>query len=163
MGGIFIALLIQIILPTANYRYPKRTTDSIWWAVMMLTNNQIHDFKNKLDDRFFELSEEIRLELIESDDQHYIDLAGQVHDRGEASVADLLVDLQLASVDRHILEIRDIDAALMRIAAGNYGVCIDCEVTIAVDHLKAYPTAKRCQPCQTGYENLHAGGGTPSL
>ena len=129
----------------------------------MLTNDQIHDFKKILDDRFYELREEIRLELLESDDQHYIDLAGQVHDRGDASVADLLVDLQLASLDRHTEEIRDIDAALMRIAAGNYGVCINCEVSIETDRLKAYPTAKRCQPCQAGYENLHVGGETPSL
>lgn len=129
----------------------------------MLTNDQIHDFKKILDDRFFELREEIRLELLESDDQHYIDLAGQVHDIGEESVADLLVDLQLASLDRHTEEIRDIDAALMHIAAGNYGVCIDCEVSIEADRLEAYPTAKRCQPCQAGYENLHFGGETPSL
>ncbi len=129
----------------------------------MLTNDQIHDFKKILDDRFFELREEIRRELLESEDQHYIDLAGQVYDRGDASVADLLVDLQLASLDRHTEEIRDIDAALMRITAGNYGVCIDCEVSIEADRLKAYPTAKRCQPCQARYENLHVGGETPSL
>jgi DnaK suppressor protein len=129
----------------------------------MLTNNQIHDLKTKLDDRFFELREEIRRELLESDNQHYIDLAGRVHDLGEASVADLLVDLQLASIDRHIQEIRDIDAALIRIAAGNYGTCIDCNDSITVDRLEAYPTAKRCQPCQAGYENLYVGGGTPSL
>jgi RNA polymerase-binding transcription factor DksA len=129
----------------------------------MLTNNQIHDFKKKLDDRCFELREVIRLELLESDDQHYIDLAGKVHDRGEASVADLLVDLQLASVDRHIQEIRDIDAALIRIAVGDYGACIDCESSIAVDRLEAYPTAKRCQTCQVEYERLHAGGSGPSL
>ena len=89
------------------------------WAFVMLTGNQNRDFKRKLDDRFYELWEEIRLELLESDDQHYIDLAGRVHDRGEESVADLLVDLQLASIDRHIQEIRDIEAALMHIAAGN--------------------------------------------
>lgn len=129
----------------------------------MLTDTQIHDFKKKLDNRFFELREEIRLELLKSDDQHYIDLAGQVHDCAEASVADLLVDLQLASIDRHIQEIRDIDGALMRIAAGSYGVCIDCESSIAVERLQAYSTAKRCQPCQVEYERLHAGRSGPSL
>jgi RNA polymerase-binding protein DksA len=129
----------------------------------MLTENQIHDFKKQLNVRFGELQEEIRLELLKSDDQHFIDLAGRVHDRGEESVADLLVDLQLASVDRHIQEIRDIDAAVTRIAAGRYGVCIDCDDTITVDRLKAYPTAKRCQLCQTEYERLHAGRKGPSL
>ncbi len=129
----------------------------------MLTDNQKHDFKMKLDDRFYELREEIRLELVKSDDQTHIDLAGRVHDRGDESVANLLVDLQLASIDRHVQEIRDIDAALMRVAAGNYGVCNDCEDSIAVDRLEVYPTAKRCQPCQVVYERLHAGGSGPSL
>ena len=129
----------------------------------MLTNIQIDDFRKKLDDRFFELWEEIRLELLESTNQQYIDLAGRVHDRAEESVADLLVDLQLANIDRHIQEIKDIDGALMRIAAGSYGICTDCESSIAVDRLKAWSTAKRCQPCQVEYERLHAGGSGPSL
>lgn len=129
----------------------------------MLTDTQIHDLKKKLDNRFFELREEIRLELLMSDDQHYIDLAGQVHDRAEASVADLLFDLQLASIDRHIQEIRDIDGALMHIVAGSYGLCSDCESSIDVDRLQAWSTAKRCQPCQVKYERLHAEGNRPSL
>lgn len=129
----------------------------------MLTENQIHDFKKQLDDRYEELQKEIRLELLKSDDQHYIDLAGRVRDRGEESVADLLVDLQLASVDRHIQEARDIDAAVTRIVGGRYGVCIDCEDEIAVERLKAYPTAKRCRPCQAEYERLHARQRGPSL
>ncbi len=129
----------------------------------MLTENQKHDFKMILDDRFYELREEIRLELLDSDDQTHIHLAGRVHDRGEESVANLLVDIQLANIDRHIQEIRDIDAALMRIATANYGVCIDCEDSIADDRLGAYPTAKRCQPCQSAYENVHAGPGRPTL
>jgi len=129
----------------------------------MLSNEQIRELKNTLDNRNVDLQEEIRQELLQSEDQHYIDLAGQVHDLGEASVADLLVDLQLTHLDRHTLEVRDIYAALTRIAAGTYGVCVECNVPIEFHRLKAYPTAKRCRPCQVEYENSHAGGGTPSL
>ena len=57
----------------------------------MLTETQISNFKKILNDRFFEVREEIRLELLNSDDQTYIELAGQVHDTAEASVADLLL------------------------------------------------------------------------
>jgi len=128
-----------------------------------LTEKQLSDFKTRLNDRFFELREEIRLELLKSDEQHFIDLAGLVHDRGDASVADLLVDLQLASIDRHIQEIRDIDAALMRIAAGNYGVCNACKSPIVIARLEVYPTAKRCQQCQVNHEYHHAGGRGPTL
>jgi RNA polymerase-binding transcription factor DksA len=130
---------------------------------VVLNEQELRTCKKQLDDRFHELREEIRLELLESHDQSYIDLAGRVHDLGEASVADLLVDLKLASVDRHIQEIRDIDAALMRIAMSSYGVCADCRSSIAFERLRAYPTAKRCRPCQAKYERLHAGPGRASL
>ena len=129
----------------------------------MLNKSQIRDLKKILDDRFFDLREEIRLELIDTDDQTYIELAGRVHDTAEASVADLLVDLQLADIDRHVREIRDIDAALLRIAAGKYGVCSDCERSVAIDRLQAYPTAKRCHRCQVKHEHCYAGSSGPSM
>jgi DnaK suppressor protein len=129
----------------------------------MLSEKQLLRYRKKLDDRFHELREEIRHELLQSDEQSYIDLAGRVHDLGEASVADLLVDLQLASLDRHVQEVRDIDAALLRMATGGYGVCTDCNTSIAMDRLEAYPTAKRCLRCQTEHERLHAGPGRASL
>ena len=129
----------------------------------MLTESQLLEFKMRLKDRFCDVREEIRLELLRSDDQHFIDLAGQVHDLEDESVADLLVDLNLAIIDMHIQEIRDIDASLIRIALGSYGVCIDCEIDIAVERLHAYLTAKRCTPCQSVYERNHAGPGVHTL
>jgi len=129
----------------------------------MLSKFQIRDLKKALDDRFFDLREEVRLELLKTNDQNYIALAGRVHDIGEASVADLLVDLQLADIDRHIQEIRDIDAAFLRITGGSYGVCTDCQTSIAVDRLQAYPTAKRCHRCQVSHEHTYAGTIGPSM
>ena len=129
----------------------------------MLPKDQIRDLKKMLEDRFIDLREEIRLELLESDDQTYIALAGRVHDTGEASVADLLVDIQFADIDRHIREIRDIDAALMRIAGGNYGVCIDCNTTIDFKRLLAYVTAKRCHRCQVNHEHVYSSVIGPSM
>ena len=129
----------------------------------MPTAKEIKDLKQKLDDRFYQLREEIRLELLKSDDQQFIDLAGRVHDREEESVADMLVDLQLSSIDRHIQEVRDIDAALIRIAEGSYGICLDCEDPISFDRLAVHPTAKRCSKCQTEHESRPAQTGTPSL
>ena len=129
----------------------------------MLNKNQIRDLKKTLDDRLFDLREEIRLELLDSDDQTYIELAGQVHDTAEASVADLLVDIQLAGIDRHFQETRDIDAALLLIAAGSYGVCNDCTTSIAIERLQAYPTAKRCHRCQVNHEHVYARTTGPSM
>ncbi|MGD8673632.1 MAG: TraR/DksA C4-type zinc finger protein [Thiogranum sp.] len=119
----------------------------------MLNRDQINAFRETLKLRFRELREEIRQAMLQSDEQSYIELAGRVHDMEEASVADLLVDVSLADIDRHVEEIRDIDAALGRIATGTYGVCSDCGEGIEVARLEAYPTAKRCRPCQVIQES----------
>lgn len=129
----------------------------------MLTEKQLHDVQKKLKDRFYDLREEIRLEMLGSGEQTYIELAGKVHDLEEESVADLLVDLQLLSIDRHIQEIRDIDAALLRISDRSYGTCSDCGADIDEQRLLAYPTAKRCHTCQVLYEKTYAHAGQASL
>jgi RNA polymerase-binding transcription factor DksA len=130
-----------------------------------ITDTQRRTLKNRLEQRFYELREQLRKELLASDEQHYIDLAGLVHDTGEASVADLLEDVELATVDRHIDEIRDIDAALLCIAHGTYGTCIDCEGPIESRRLEAQPTARRCHTCQTKLEDkpVSGAGRGPSL
>jgi RNA polymerase-binding protein DksA len=117
-----------------------------------LTLEQLKQFETRLKARYRDLRREIRDELLRSDNEHYRNLAGEVHDREDESVADLLVDISYADIDRDVEEIRDIDAALMRIASGIYGVCSDCGGAIPAERLNAYPTAKRCRPCQERYE-----------
>ena len=129
----------------------------------MATTKQLGELKSKLEERHRQLRHEIREELLASDEEHYIDLAGQVHDLEEESVADLLVDLGLAIIDMHINEIRDIEAALRRMHVGAYGACIDCDIEVEIDRLRAFPTAKRCLPCQANYERNYAGHTTFSL
>ncbi|GAB4361066.1 MAG: TraR/DksA family transcriptional regulator [Methylohalobius sp. ZOD2] len=129
----------------------------------ILTDRQLNQFKRRLKERFHVLRREIRDELLKSDEEQYLELAGRVHDHEEEAVADLLVDLNLANIDRHIHEVREIDAALIRIAEGGYGLCIDCEQPIRIERLNAYPTASRCLKCQEAYERTHPGTGSPSL
>lgn len=128
-----------------------------------LTEAQLQEFRARLRARRQTLLEETRQILIESDEETYIRLAGEVHDSGEQSVADLLVDLDLADVDRHIEGIRDVEAALRRITDQSYGICIDCEGEIAYARLNAYPTAKRCIRCQELHEKTYLEPGRPSL
>ena len=120
-----------------------------------LSQQQIAEFKQILKQRFYELREQVREELIKSDEKHFIDYAECVHDLEDASVADLLVDLQLADIDRHIQDIRQVDAALMRLAEGGYGICDDCGDNIPEQRLRANPVALRCTACQQRYENTH--------
>ena len=130
---------------------------------VQLTDHQINVFKKKLNDRFMALRREISAELLHFDEERYGDLAGRVHDTGEEALADLLVDIELASIDRHVQEIRDIDAVLMRIAVGSYGKCCDCQEPIVIERLEAYPTARRCIACQEAHDRTFAHGGQPTL
>ncbi|WP_435099586.1 TraR/DksA family transcriptional regulator [Arhodomonas sp. AD133] len=128
-----------------------------------LTGTQIDALRQQLRARFDQLRDEIHAELVQSDQEHYQDLAGQVHDPGDESVADLLVDIGLADIDRHIAEIRDIEAALARMHMGTYGACSDCGDAIALARLQAHPTAKRCRRCQIAYEGQQGAHHRPEL
>lgn len=119
----------------------------------MLTQQQTNEFRAALKARYLEEREQIRQALLRSDDQSYIELAGQVHDSEESALADLLVDVSLADIDRHVERIRGIDAALLRIAQGGYGRCTECDEDIDFARLRVNPTAQRCVPCQSRYEN----------
>lgn len=122
----------------------------------MLTQHELNGFRGILERRFLDVRERIRQMLLQSDEQSHVELAGRVPDLENSALADLLVDVSLADIDRRVEEIRDIDAALLRIAQGGYGICVDCEDDIDARRLRAYPTAKRCRPCQALHEQRHA-------
>lgn len=129
----------------------------------ILNDEQLAACKRQLQERGDACLEEIHGELLRSENERYIELAGSVHDVAEESVADLLSYVGLRSVDRLVQEAQDIEAALLRIADGGYGACTDCGESIGYQRLSVYPTAKRCRPCQQRYEVSHAGVGHASL
>ena len=118
----------------------------------LLQAAEVAQFNRRLRDRWLALREEIRNTLLRDDAERYADIAGEVHDLEDESLADLLTDVSHAEVTRDVEEIRDIETALQRIAAGSYGICIRCDNAIDRDRLDAYPTAKRCLPCQQYHE-----------
>lgn len=119
----------------------------------MLSPHEKRQIEQRLKDREDELRADIMRELRKSDDETYIQLAGRVADSGEQSVADLFKDVDLAEITRDVEEFRDIEAALMRLAKGLYGSCVDCENPIEAERLAANSAAARCQRCQQTFEN----------
>jgi len=113
--------------------------------------------------RFAALAEEVRQDLLKSDDDRAAMLADRVRDVGDESMADLIVDLDLADTDRDLQELKDVEAALTRMHLGTFGTCLDCGGPIRVERLAAYPTAQRCQPCQAMHEKTYAQQGRASL
>ena len=110
------------------------------------------EVRERLLARSAEVRADIVRELLKSDGEQYKELAGTVSDRGDESVADLLVDVDLAEIDRDVTELRDIEAALIRLAQGAYGTCVDCDASISRERLENTPSAVRCVPCQERFE-----------
>lgn len=65
----------------------------------------------------------------------------------QASVShDEFVSLRLNSLD--YWQLREVDEALDRFAAGDYGICLGCDEPIPLNRLQAIPWARYCVQCQ---------------
>jgi DnaK suppressor protein len=129
----------------------------------LLSTEEKVSLEKVLRQRFVALLEEVRQDLLKSDDDRAAMLADRVRDVGDESMADLIVDLDLADTDRDLQELKDVEAALTRMRLRTYGTCMHCGGPIRVERLAAYPTAKRCQPCQAMHEKTYAQQGHASL
>ncbi len=70
----------------------------------------------------------------------------------------------LASLsDAQRREVAAITAALVRIDAGEYGICADCDQEIDPRRLAALPTALLCTDCARRREQGSVGAAAPSL
>jgi RNA polymerase-binding protein DksA len=117
-----------------------------------LLPEQLATLKSALRHRLEALLAEVRQDLLKSDDDRAAMLADRVRDVGDEALADLIVDLDLADTDRDLEELKDVEAALRRIALGSYGSCEKCGRPVPVERLTAFPTARRCLPCQQMHE-----------
>ena len=129
-----------------------------------LKQSELDQLMLQLKEQYQVLLHEVRDELENTGDQHRIDLLNsEPGDSGDESMADALADINVATVDHHIRDMRDIEAAFQRVKEGTFGVCIDCGDDIAFNRLKAYPTAKRCIVCQEKREREYVQEGHPKM
>lgn len=122
----------------------------------------VTEFEGLLRQRRTVMLEDIRRELEKHEDQQFTDLIQQGADPDDRSIADLLVDLNLAEVSRDLDELRAIEYALARIRAGSYGICRACGEPIPEERLEAIPETPLCIDCQSRAEEARDAR-TPSL
>jgi DnaK suppressor protein len=72
----------------------------------------------------------------------------EVRDDLEHSDADIQGNLEVALLQMRAETLSRIDAALLRLEAGKYGSCFECECEISELRLRALPFAVRCQACE---------------
>lgn len=110
-----------------------------------------------------ELCAEIRTELERSGQENYAELAGEVGDAGDASVADMLLDRDIASISRQVEQLVQVEAAQRRVGTDSFGLCEECGEEIGFERLLAAPQATRCIECQDRFEKTFAHTGTPRI
>jgi RNA polymerase-binding protein DksA len=120
-----------------------------------LEPRHLEELKSNLQVRARQLREEIRQTLLKSDQEQYAMIGDQVRDLEDDSFADLMVDVNLAEIDRDLQELRLIDAAKLRMDDGSYGRCESCGLPIELARLRATPFASRCFDCQSSFERTH--------
>jgi DnaK suppressor protein len=72
----------------------------------------------------------------------------EVSDDLEHSDADSQGDIELVLLQMRADTLARIDEALVRLDAGKYGCCFECESDISERRLRALPFAVRCQACE---------------
>ena len=102
-------------------------------------------------------------ELTRVTEQSYAAIAGEVPDFGDQATAASLTDYGNEMARRHVEAIREIDDALVRVKAHRFGRCMECGADIRFERLRAFPTARRCVPCQSLHEKTFAVGATPTM
>lgn len=114
------------------------------------------DITRQLRQRWQALRAEVRDALLRADSERFASIAGQMHETQDLVLAELLSEVNHADIVRDVGEIRDIEDTLRRLARGTWGTCITCQKPIPDARLVAFPTAKRCRPCQQQHESDRA-------
>jgi RNA polymerase-binding transcription factor DksA len=139
-------------------RQPDRSVDEHYWTADRQTAA-----KRRLLERGGQLRGDIARERGKYEADRDAVRNDTVRDPGDASVADLTMDTDLAEIQRDIEELDDINAALARVAAGTYGTCIECGRPIEPSRLELVPQAARDLECQRLFEERNASSETPTL
>ena len=76
------------------------------------------------------------------------DRSVDVRDNLEHSDAEIHGDIALSLLQMRSDSLARVDEALVRLEAGKYGSCFECETEISERRLRALPFAVRCQACE---------------
>ncbi len=101
--------------------------------------------------------EKLRAELLAEYNQEKEEPGHEVRHGGEEYLDKLIKDVGSEIADLRIQEVRDVNAALQRIANGRYGICLHCDEPIGCERLQAFPVAKLCFNCKEDDERQPKG------
>ncbi len=94
------------------------------------------------------------LDVLEEDAKSDADAGSQAYSNHMADIGSDVMDRErtLMHASKESQYLADLEAALRRIEAGDYGMCESCGKPIPVKRLEAFPAARLCVPCKEAAE-----------
>lgn len=105
-----------------------------------MTKNELNKYKKILEAKLAELSQAVR-EREGIAIEKTPDAIDEVQHAAERELA-------IRNLDRETQLLRNVRAALQRIADGTYGICLRCDEEISLKRLNAVPWTPYCIACQ---------------
>lgn len=123
----------------------------------MKTATRNADLKQILTERRREVQDDVqnRIRGGRADQSH------GVGDQVDVSDAHIQGDIDFALLQMRAETLSRISEALVRLEAGQYGMCLSCASEIAERRLRALPFAVRCQGCEEKRERADRGRSRP--
>jgi phage/conjugal plasmid C-4 type zinc finger TraR family protein len=110
------------------------------------------------------LLQQVRHDLDESGRTQYAEVLGRTSgDSSDEALAVTLGDLSAARLDHEMRHLREMEIAMARVNAADFGECVECGTAIPVARLVANPAATRCIACQEVFEKTYRGQGHGSI
>ena len=118
-----------------------RRTDPIDRERYLLLKGMLEDRRREIHEKLRSLREQIPVD------------APDVRDAEEQSVDDFVQEVDLALMQMKSETLKKIDQAIVRLEAGTYGRCQECDAEIPPARLRALPFAALCRDCQEEAES----------
>jgi DnaK suppressor protein len=117
------------------------------------TKAQLTQFREMLEQRRSELADTVRDYVQEVPDSG---LQGATGDPADHASSDYTAELFGVLLEKQAGALEEVEQALVKMNAGDYGICDGCHEPISPKRLKAIPWAKLCLPCQQKQDRISA-------
>ncbi|MBU2970308.1 TraR/DksA C4-type zinc finger protein [Pseudoalteromonas sp. C2R02] len=104
-------------------------------------------FKNRLTEEAKRLRAELLQDLSQSEHFFEREIALKLKATPDINWIELLQDKIYPTLNKKVIRLNKVEAALCQFEQGVYGICADCEDAISLLKLEQDPTEQRCLPC----------------
>lgn len=119
-----------------------------------MTAEEIEAVRQGLIERKTDLWSRVMHQLEHEAGERHRSVLEVIRESGDRALEELFESNLLSLVELKARELEDIEAALIRIERGEYGVCTDCGEWIRPARLEVMPYSIRCRRCQEQHEKL---------